>query len=474
MQSAITWRTRWARLAVYLRRDIWRRDAERGIRALGLRCVRVALLAVRGFLDNEGVFRAQALTYITVLSLVPLLAFSFAIMKGFGLYDHLLQSTIVPFLDTTFGVAGRTAGEGHEIRSAIDRVLDFVSRADVSKLGAFGLLLLTYAVVKLLSTVEASFNVIWRAHRARSWVRKVSDYIAMTIVTPIFLLSAAALTTIAQASSAVGFFRERLHLGVFIDVALGLMPVLAMWIAFTFVYLAMPNARTRIVSALTGAFVAAVAWQATLLLHLKFQLGVARYDAIYAGFAALPIFLIWVQMSWTIVLFGAEVCCAHQREPSLHDATIAGASPVRDRRSVAIAAVATIGEHYLSGEPPPQLERLAQTLHVPLQSLQAVTDALVDGGVLLRVRREDGDGFVPGRDLDAIRVTDVLAPLEPDANERSTRGVDPEIDAILAGLTAAGEASPFNKSVRELALERRELERGPATPLARAERRPAS
>lgn len=474
MQSAITWRARWARLALYLRRDIWRRDAEHGLRALGLRVVRVTLLAVRGFLNDEGVFRAQALTYITVLSLVPLLAFSFSITKGFGLYDHLLRSTIVPFLDTTFGVAGRTAGEGHEIRSAIDRVLDFVSRADVSKLGAFGLLVLTYAVIKLLSTVEASFNVIWRVHRARSWVRKVSDYIAMTIVTPIFLLSAAALTTIAQDSSAVGFLRDRLHLGVFIDVLLGLTPVLAMWVAFTFAYLAMPNTRTRLTSALTGALVAALAWQATLILHLKFQIGVARYDAFYAGFAALPIFLIWVQISWTIVLFGAEVCCAHQREPSLHEAAVAGASTARDRRSVALAAVATIGERYLSGDRPLQLEELAQTLRIPLQHLQAVTDALVDGGVLLRVRREDGEGLVPARDLDAIRVTDVLAPLEPDAKERSTRGDDPEIDAILAGFAEANETSPFNKSVRELALERREAERSQPAPLARAERRPAS
>lgn len=474
MQSTVTWRARWARLALFLRRDIWQRDAEHGLRATGLRAVRVMLLAVRGFMQDQGVFRAQALTFITVLSLVPLLAFSFSITKGFGLYDHLLQSTIVPFLDTTFGVAGRLEGEGHEMRSAIDRVLDFVARADVSKLGAFGLLVLTYAVVKLLSTVEASFNVIWRVHRARSWVRKVSDYIAMTIVTPIFLLSAAAITTIAQDSSAVGFLRERLHLGIFIDVLLGLMPVVAMWIAFTFVYLAMPNARTRISSALIGAFVAAVAWQATLVLHLKFQIGVARYDAIYAGFAALPIFLIWVQISWTVVLFGAEVCCAHQREPSLHEAATSGFSPIRDRRAIALAAVAAAGERFLSGDHSPDIEELAHALRLPVQSLQSVVDALVEGGVLVRVRRDGAEGLAPARDLDSIRVTDVLAPLESGAHERSTRGLDPTIDAILAGLAAATENSPLNKSLRELALDWREQERASPAPIARSERRPAS
>ena len=225
---------------------------------------------MRGFRQDECIFRASALTYITVLSLVPLLAFSFSVAKGFGFYEKLVRETVNPFLDKTFGplsVEGgveAVAGSTHDARVAFGRLLDIVGNVvqetRVTSLGAFGLVILGWAVIKLLGTIERSFNHIWRVQRSRSLLRKVSDYLTMVIVTPIFLFTATGMTAAAQSNGLVQIARQRLHLGSLLDLLVTLLPLLSLWIGFTFVYLAMPNARTRIVSAIFGALIGGTLW----------------------------------------------------------------------------------------------------------------------------------------------------------------------------------------------------------------------
>src|SRR6202008_2993773 len=138
---------------------------------------------------------------------------------------------------------------------------------------------------------------------------------AMVIVAPIFLFMATGITAAAEHHGWTEVLREKLHLGFLLDLLVKGVPLIALWLGFTFVYLVMPNARTRVVSAVIGAIVGGTLWHVTLLLHIKFQLGIANYHVIYASFAAIPIFLIWIQFSWVAVLVGAEVCFAHQSEP---------------------------------------------------------------------------------------------------------------------------------------------------------------
>ena len=170
--------------------------------------LRVGYLATRGFHEDACLIRASALTYITVLSLVPLLAFSFAVAKGMGFYQDLLRGSIEPFLDRTFGpqqtgpaMLPEAQPQGAQaMRGAIQQVLNFVDGTQVSGLGAVGLLVLLYTVVKLLSTIEESFNHIWGAQRARTPVRKLTDYMAMVVVAPILIFAATGITTAAQSS----------------------------------------------------------------------------------------------------------------------------------------------------------------------------------------------------------------------------------------------------------------------------------
>ncbi|MFN0009130.1 MAG: YihY/virulence factor BrkB family protein [Planctomycetota bacterium] len=438
----------------------------RGLRGLFYRVCRILHLCVRGFIQDDCVFRASALTYITVLSLVPLLAFSFSVAQGFGFYEKLVADTINPFLDSTFGpVASGGAlvpdapAQSHEIRVAVDRVLamagSYVKETKVASLGALGLVILLWAVLKLLGTIERSFNHIWGVQRPRSIVRKFSDYLAMVIVAPIFLFTATAVTAAAESHGVTEILREKLHLGLILDLLVKAVPLIALWLGFTFVYLVMPNARTRIVSAVIGAIVGGSLWHLTLLLHIKFQVGVANYNAIYASFAAIPIFLVWIQFSWVAVLVGAEVCFAHQSEPDYLRVARSRPSDHAFKELLAVRAMARIGQRFLSGGPGWTADGLATELAVPIRPMEEVLDLLIEGGVLAVAPTGSQDAFLPARDLDTITVKSVLDAL------KGTRGpvdvpartkADHRIDGMLAALNQEMADSPSNATMRNLAL----------------------
>ncbi|MBK7641916.1 MAG: YihY family inner membrane protein [Planctomycetes bacterium] len=408
--------------------------------------LRVVYLATRGFFEDQCLFRASALTYITVLSLVPMLAFSFAVAKGMGFYQDLIDGTIRPFVARTFE-------GGQEMRQAFEKVLEFVDGTKVSGLGAVGLLLLLYTVIKLLSSIEASFNHIWGAQRSRSLVRKLTDYLAMVVVTPILLFAAAGITTAAQSSDALAYAQRELHMGALFEAFVKLAPLLSLWLAFAFVYLAMPNARTRLRSAIVGALVGGSLWQLTLLVHIQFQLGIARYNAIYSGFAMVPIFLIWVQLSWVMVLLGAEVCFAHQSAASYYPDS-PEAHSLRERERIALRALARIGARSLRGEPGYSAAELASALGVSLRPLELVLADLVEGGLVACARSGGADTFLLARDIDRIQVKHVLdlfrGPFERQGSALAER-VDAEVSACLVGLDEALGESRHNLPLRVLA-----------------------
>lgn len=458
------WVERWYRDRIFsqdlARLPFWRRQLHWALR--------VVYLAGRGFFEDACMFRAAALTYITVLSLVPLLAFAFSVAKGLGFYGTLREQTIDPFLDRTFGplvplspAFGAPPAGSSEMREAIERVLSFVDQTHVAGLGALGLVVLLYTVVRLLSTIEQSFNDIWGAQRARSLVRKVTDYLAMVVVTPILLFAATAITTAAQNSSVVQGWAERLQLGGLFGTLLRLAPLFSLWVAFAFVYMAMPNARTRWSSALVGAVVGGTLWQLTLLAHLEFQLGVARFNAIYSGFAAIPIFLMWVQISWVTVLVGAQVCFAHQSAPSYWPESPQALS-VRSRESVALRCMVQIAARSVRGSAPATSQELAQELNVSLRPLERVLHELVEARLLLWVRGGEGDTLAMAVDIDRLSVKTILDALEGPlpAGESGDSAMDRELSGILSGLEEAQNESRFNLPLRSLAERHIELTQG--------------
>jgi membrane protein len=287
-------------------------------------------------------------------------------------------------------------------------------------------------------------------------MRMITDYMAMVVVTPIFLFVAAGMTTAAQDSSAVVYLRDQLHLGGAIQFLLRAMPILALWAAFTFVYMAMPNARTRLRSAMLGAFFAACLWQIALLLHLKFQIGIARYNAIYASFAAFPIFLVWVNLSWVIVLVGAEIAFAHQSEPSYARLDQNELADHSYKERLGLRAMTRIAQRFLRGEPAWMASDLAQELSAPQRVLEEVLYACVDQCLLVDAYDGDMRTCLPARDLVAISVMSISGALRGSQGkvpppDRAVTSEDEQIDRVLSGIDRELEASRHNRTLRNLA-----------------------
>ena len=450
----------------FFARTAWSRAnaSAAGIPGAFWRWVRIAYLATSGFLRDDCLSRAAALTYITVLSLVPMLGLSFSVAKGFGFYASLKRDTIEPFLDHTFGRLPDGASnlvelpvvseQSQAVRVALDQVLGFVDRTDLSALGWFGLVLLVFGAIKLLASIETTFNQIWGVQRARSWIRKLTDYLAMLVVTPLLLFTATGLTAAARSSALLDGLPWGEHVEALLAILVRAAPLLALWIGFGFVYMALPNARTRLSSALLGAVVGGTLWQMTLLVHLEFQVGIARYNALYSTFAALPVFLVWLHFSWVAVLVGAEVCNAHQSEPSCSFPAEASEEEPAFREAVALRAMGRIGEAFLEGGAPWTSARLAKDLALSPRPVSEVLERLVDRGVLVRAVSAGEATYLPARDLEAIVVKDVLDALRGEGGfevASSKAEVDATVGKVIAGLEGELEASRHNRTWKAVA-----------------------
>ena len=451
------------RLWRFVSRDIWRAEVERmgPMKRAFFRVCRIAFLTVRSFAGDRCVIRASALTYTTVLSLVPLLAFSFAILKGLGFYEDLRRNRIDPYLDELFGRSTGAAG-GAQLRDGFDHVLNLVDRTNVQGLGAIGLGVLLLAALRLLSSVEASFNEIWGVRKSRSWVRQLSDYLTIVIVTPIFLVIAIGVTTAAQNAGVVDFVENRLSLGFALRGLIKLAPILIGWGAFTILYLVMPNRRTRLSSAALGGLVAGLAWQVALVVHIAFQVGVANYNAIYAGFAAFPIFLVWVQLSWLIVLFGAELAFAHENEREYHGFASYEHHAHAFREHLALRALTRICAAFLDGERPRTAASIAAGLGVSPREIDELLQDLVRGGLVAQVElgAGAGPGYMPARDPGRIAVVDVLEVLRGegvDGEVVAQDELDRAVDRAMKKLDEEARSSAHNRSMREWVEDARRL-----------------
>jgi membrane protein len=440
-----------ARVRLFFAERIWSvRVAElRRGQALLYRASRVAYTAVLGFFANRLTVRAAALTYYSILSIVPFLAFAFAVLKGFGAYRNFVEGVLRPYLQDTFGANPALLG-------SMERVLQFVDRTDVSKLGAAGLLVLIYTSISLLSSVEDTLNQIWGARSRRSFLRQVTDYVTLLVVAPLLVTAAAAAVTAAQSSTVVLFLRDALGLGGIIDFVLQLAPFAIVGIAFFATYEILPNVRVRPASAALGAAVAAVLWQGALVLYVRFQAGVASYNALYSVLSAVPVFLVWTYVSWVVVLAGAQVAASHQNERAARQRFRAARVDQGVREALAEVVAAHVARAFLSTGPWREATELADRVGVSALTVDEVLDALARAGLLVRADTGREGGWVPARDPDAIRVSDVRDALRRDAAAETVRAaiersLGPELRGVVHASDAALRSSPLDVTLRELA-----------------------
>ncbi len=262
-----------------------------------LRILKIVVMTIKEFIEQKATVRASALTYYTLLSLVPVLALAFAIAKGFGL-ESLLTSIIRNNLNST---------------ELSDYVLSFATSALENTKGGIiagvGVIMLLYSVFKLLNNIEAAFNVMWCVRSSRSMLRKITDYVCIMIFTPILIITAIS-TNIVFRTSLKSYFNG--DLSTVQDILIGFSPYLMMWVFFTLLYLVMPNAKVKIGPAIISGIITGTAFQIVQWVYITFQVGANSAGAIYGSFAFLPLLLAWLQLTWTIVLAGCKIAFSIQ------------------------------------------------------------------------------------------------------------------------------------------------------------------
>jgi membrane protein len=390
-----------------------------------------------GFARDQLLLRATQLTYLTLLSLIPALALAVAVIDLIGGGEQVVRQ----LLELVAAVPG-------EVREFIlARVADF----QFATLGPLGGALLLATTVLAIGNVERALNAVWGVREARPWMRRVPDYLAVLVVAPLVLGVAISLRATLESQ---GLLRWALQHPIF-DAAyhkgLRQLPVVLFVIGFSFVYWFLPNTRVRWLSALLGGLAAAVLFSVAQFVYQELSVGAARAGAVFGVLANGVLFLVWVYISWAIVLFGAEISYAHQTLP-LYRREVRGepASPAA-REALGLAIAVQCARAFRDGAPPWTADALSEALDVPLRTVRSVLDQLTQAGIVRPCGDEPNEAVQPARPLDRIRVVDLLAALR---GSRETVLAAPEVARavaeVLDEVDRAAESAAAGRNLRDL------------------------
>ncbi len=339
---------------------------------LFIRNLRILSLAFKGFKEDNCLTYATALTFYTLFSIVPILALIFAIAQGFGFEQNLqaLEESMKKDYSEYADI----------LTNAFIYAKSMLSTTKGGVIAGFGIVLLLWSVMQLLVNIETSFNDIWEITRGRTWVRKVTDYLTIMMVGPILLIISVGLTVSLQTklgSSEV--------LGVVGAFFIKVLAFLLLAGVFTFLYVVLPNTKVKIKPAFVAALVAAALFEFVGWGYIRFQIGASRLNAIYGGFAALPLFLVWVQYSWYIVLFGAELSYSYQNVDhyELED-EIEKISP-RYKKVIALMIANLVTKRFYNHESSLNAVEISAKLDLPSHLTRIILNEFVDTGIFVEV-----------------------------------------------------------------------------------------
>jgi len=387
----------------FLKTDIWRIRSSKltGQKSFWIRQLRIILLAIRGFGEDKCQLRASALTYYSLMSVVPVVAMAFGIAKGFD-FEKLLEEKIL----------GGLPGQEEVAQQIIGFARSFLENSRGGLIAGIGIVALFWTVIKVLGNIESSFNDIWGIRAARTAGRKFGDYLSIMLICPILIIMSSSVTVLV--TSQITLIVEKLAflgpVGDAVLFSLRVLPYAVIWIVFTFIYKFLPNTRVQLKSALIAGIIAGTSFQVVQLIYIYFQVGVAKYGAIYGSFAALPLFLIWLQLSWLIVLFGAEVSFAEQNVDTYEfEADCLKVShSFRDLLSLNIAHLCV--KKFRQAEKALSADEVSHELEIPVRLVRQILYELVEARVLSEVKLDDREtmAYQPARDIDDLTITNVL------------------------------------------------------------------
>lgn len=424
---------------------VWERDLQQAdlLQRTLFTTIRLSHALIRRLLDGQLTLRAMSLVYTTLLTVVPLLAFSVSLLAAFGVHDVLRPVLIQLLVPLGADSAGKVA----------DHVIALASNIKVGVLGFLGLGLLLFAVLSLLHKIEQDLNHIWHIERARALHRRFSDYLSVMLIGPVLLVTGTGVSSRITGSHAFQAMASVEPFGFLLVVLGWLTPYLLIAAAFAFIYIFMPNTRVRLAPAATGATVAAVAWLTASRIFAVFVVSSGDYSAIYSGFAIVILLLLWIYLGWLILLVGAQIAFYRQRPEYLRRVEVRPRPSARLQEKLALLILCLVGERHMHDAEPWTEEALARRLHVVPELLFQISDRLVAEHLLIKIEPYPFR-LLPARELDTITVVELLRAIRRgDAMLEPQEPAEPPfttVQAVLDRLAAATEDSLDGMTIRDL------------------------
>ena len=374
------------KLFIFLRRDLWsiRLEKESRKKHFALKQLRVLLLALKGFRDDKCVINATALTYYTLFSVVPVFALTFAIAKGFNFEQDLRNQILHRFSE-----------HKEAVNSALEYAHNMLENARGGVIAGVGILILIFTVVRLLASIEDAFNDIWQINKGRTWLRKFTDYTTILIISPIFIFLSGSITIVigSKFSELLIYFGLNEESSTLVLLLLRIVSFTLLFLMFSFMYMVFPNTKVDYKAAMKAAFVSSILFELLKWAYLYFQIGVSQYNQIYGSFAALPLFLIWVQLSWFIVLFGAELAFSLQNVKHYElEHEIKNLSHYYIKK-LSLLFMFHITRNFSEGKKPLGISELSSLLDLPERLTRKIVNTLEELELINEVKPVDHESF---------------------------------------------------------------------------------
>jgi membrane protein len=404
---------------------------------------RILFIAVRGFYEDKIQLRASALSFYTLISIVPILALVFGVAQGFGLEEYLKTLLSEKF---------------HEHQDMLKILLGFVEkylgRINGGYITGVGLLILFWSVMKVLGNIEDSFNGIWRIKKSRMITRKFTDYISLLIIAPVLLVIASSfnVSRLESISDSIPFLR---YLDSFLKLLVTVLSFTLIWFVFTLIYIVIPNTKVKFIPALIAGIIAGTMFQLLQWAYVNFQSLLSSYGAIYGTFAALPLFMLWLELSWLIVLLGAEISYAYQNALHYEQEAEGIHISLKDKKIIMLMVMRKIIRNFVEGRPAMNASEIALDLSIPVRLVRDVIYILLNSKIIIETFNQElrEVAYQPAIDPSVISVSYVIDETDKLGNQINFDNESPEklkISAIVESFYEDLRRSPQNILLKDL------------------------
>ncbi len=413
--------------------------------AIVVKYLKILILAAHGFVNDHCALRASALTLYTLLSIVPIIAMLFGVAKGFGFEKKLREQIIEQVPDQD---------------SMVMQVIEFAENLLASTKGGLvagvGIVVLFWTIIRVIGNIESSFNHIWKIKKGRPLNRKLSDYLSLMLLAPILLIISGSISVFV--STQLTRLIEIINLPDFgtylVLFVLKLLPLIILWVLFSFIFIFMPNTKVTLKSGIIAAVITGTVYKIVQWAYISLQVGVTSANAIYGSFAALPLFLIWLQIGWMIILLGSEISFYDQHYDAYRNKDKFANLSFSKRKILALQIAQLIIKQFANNLPPLNLSEICTKLVLPVSAVQPVVDELIESKVIVEVKVDEDENepvFQPACDPDLLSISFVIDALERCGNNNlpETEGLS-YFSNILKEFEDCLAQSKNNKLLKEI------------------------